>query len=148
MLVSVHFSQIVAVFLARVFLGLLFFYQGYDKIFRIKVKNVIQTIYMPLVNKGVPKFLSVLGAYATSYIELICGAALIIGFMKNWSLYLLSFDVLFAAIVFGLVEPMWDTRHIFPRIVLLVFLLLIPTQWDVISMDNFLPIIKYIHINF
>lgn len=145
MLLSIHVRQMEAVLIARIFLGLLFFYQGYDKIFRIKVKNVIETIHTPLESRGIPKFFSVIGAYFTSYTELICGAMLIIGFVKYWSLYLLGFDMLFAALALGLVEPMWDMRHVFPRLALLVFLLIIPSQWDVISVDYMWSLIKFIH---
>lgn len=145
MVLSIHVRQMEAVLIARVFLGLLFFYQGYDKIFRIKVKNVIETIHTPLESRGIPKIFSVTGAYFTSYTELICGATLIIGFVKYWSLYLLGFDMLFAALALGLVEPMWDMKHVFPRLVLLIFLLILPSQWDVISIDYVWSLFKFIH---
>lgn len=145
---SIHVREMDAAFIARVFLGLLFFLQGYDKVFRIGVKQVIQTIHMPLSAKGVPVFFSTMGAYFTSYIELLCGALLIIGFVKYYCLYLLGFDLLFAALAFGIVEPVWDMRHIFPRLVLLIFLLIIPSQWDVISVDYVWSLIKFIKSTF
>ena len=141
---SIHIRDMQAVLLVRVFLGLLFFLQGYDKVFRLKVKNVIQEIHTPLATRGIPEFFSAIGAYLTSYIELICGATLIIGFATYWSLYLLGFDMLFAALAFGLVEPMWDMKHIFPRLVLLIFLLITPSQWEVISVDYAWSLIKFI----
>lgn len=135
---SIHIHEIDAVFIVRVFLGLLFFLQGYDKVFCIGVKQVIETVHTPLSAKGVPVFFSTLGTYFTSYIELVCGAFLIIGFAKYYCLYLLGFDLLFAAIAFGIVEPVWDMKHIFPRLSLLIFLLVIPSSWDVISVDYIL----------
>jgi uncharacterized membrane protein YphA (DoxX/SURF4 family) len=122
----------------------LFFLQGYDKVFRMGVKQVIETVHNPLSAKGIPRFFSTLGAYYTSYIELICGAFLIIGFAKYYCLYLLGFDLLFVAIAFGIVEPVWDMKHIFPRFALLMFLLIIPSQWDVISVDHAWSLIKFI----
>lgn len=145
MILSIHVREMEAVLIVRVFLGLLFFLQGYDKIFRVKVKQVVETIHTPLAEHGVPQFFSVIGAYFTSYVELICGATLIIGFAKYWSLYLLGFDMLFAALTFGIVESMWDMKHIFPRLILLVFLLIVPSQWDVISVDYAWSLIKFIH---
>jgi len=145
MLLMIHVREMEAALLARVFLGLLFLFQGYDKIFRIGVSNVIETIHNPLKEKGIPEFFSKVGAYLTSYIELICGFTLIIGFAKYWSMYLLGFDILFAAVAFGIVEPMWDMRHFFPRMVLLLFLLIIPSQWDVISVDYAWSLIKFMH---
>ncbi len=144
MLEAIQIRQISAAFLARVFLGLLFFLQGYDKVFRIKVKNVIDTIHTPLESRGVPAFFSVMGAYGTSYVELICGAALIAGFATYWSLYLLGIDMLFAALVFGIVEPVWDMKHIFPRLTLLVFLLIAPSQWNVLSVDYIWSLIRFL----
>jgi putative oxidoreductase len=145
---SIHVREMDAAFITRVFLGLLFFLQGYDKIFRIGVKQVIQTIHKPLSSKGVPTLFSSLGAYFTSYIEFICGAFLIIGFAKYYCLYLLGFDLLFAAIAFGIVEPVWDMKHIFPRLVLLIFLMIIPSQWDIISVDYVWSLIKFIRTTF
>jgi uncharacterized membrane protein YphA (DoxX/SURF4 family) len=145
---SIPIREIDAAFIARVFLGFLFFLQGYDKVFRIGVKQVIETIHTPLSAKGIPAIFSKTGAYFTSYVELICGALLIIGFVKYYCLYLLGFDLLFAAIAFGIVEPVWDMKHIFPRLVLLIFLLIIPSQWDVISVDYAWSLIKFIKTTF
>src|SRR5580698_6644927 len=101
---SVHVREMDAAFIARVFLGFVFFLQGYDKVFRLGVKQVIQTVHDPLASKGIPKYFSTTGAYFTSYVELICGALLIIGFAKYYCLTLLGFDLIFAAIVFSIVE--------------------------------------------
>ena len=141
---SIHVREMDAAFIARVFLGVLFFLQGYDKVFRLGVKEVIETVNNSLSSKGVPRFFSSFGAYFTSYIELIGGALLIIGFVKYYCLYLLGFDLLFAAFAFGLIEPVWDMKHIFPRLALLLFLMLIPSQWDVISVDYVWSLIKFV----
>ncbi|HTB32284.1 MAG TPA: DoxX family protein [Bacteroidia bacterium] len=148
MVFSTNVREMDAALIARVFLGFVFFLQGYDKVFRLGVKQVIQTVHQPLSEKGVPKFFSALGAYFTSYVELICGAFLILGFAKYYCLYLLGFDLLFAAIAFGIVEPVWDMRHIFPRLALLIFLLVIPSHWDVISVDYAWSLIKFVKSTF
>lgn len=127
--------EMVAVFITRVFLGLLFLFQGYDAVFRVKVKGVIDTIFLPLEDKGVPKPLIYLGAYFTSYIQLVCGFLLLIGFLKYYALCLLGIDLLFAAFAFGILKPMWDMQFVFPRLVLLIFLLIAPSHWDVLSID-------------
>ena len=145
MLLSIHIREMEAVLMVRVFLGLLFFWQGYDKVFRIGVKNVVENIHAPLSEHGVPELFSKTGAYFTSYVELVCGATLILGFLKYWSLYLLGIDLVFAALAFSIVEPMWDLKHIFPRFIMLIFLLILPSQWDVISVDYAWSLIKFIH---
>ncbi|MGP8216860.1 MAG: DoxX family membrane protein [Bacteroidia bacterium] len=143
-LLSVYTREINVALFARLFLGFLFFLQGYDKVFRIGVKEVVHIIHTPLADKGVPNTFSIIGAYFTSYAELICGALLIVGFIKYYCLYILGIDLLFAALAFGIVEPMWDMKHIFPRLALLIFLLMIPAQWDVISVDNIWSLFKFI----
>lgn len=45
-------NEITAAFIARVFLGLLFFFQGYDAIFNVKIKNVIETYEGAFRKKG------------------------------------------------------------------------------------------------
>jgi len=139
-------GEVIAVFVARVFLGLLFFFQGYDAVFKIGLKNVIDTAAAPLAMKGVPRFISVMGSYYTSYVQLIAGAFLIIGLLKYYALYLLGIDLLLACIVFGIVTPVWDMRHVFPRLVLLIFLLLAPARWDVLSADYFRAPMEFVNL--
>lgn len=136
--------EVMAVFIARVFLGMLFFFQGLDAVFRVKIKGVIDTIEQPLVEKGVPLFMIRFGAYYTSYVELIAGFCLIIGFAKYYSLYLLGFDLIFASIAFGMIKPMWDMQFVFPRLALLLFFLIAPSHWDVISVDYVWSVIKFV----
>lgn len=60
---------------------------------------------------------------------------LIIGFVKYYALYLLGIDLLMVAIAFSFIEQMWDLRHVFPRFILLLIALILPSEWDVISID-------------
>jgi len=128
--------EIVAVFIARVFLGFLFLFQGYDAVFNIKIKNVIYTYQNSFASKGIPHFVTVLGSWFTSYTELICGFLLIMGLFKYYALYLLGIDLILASIAFGITTPMWDMRFVFPRLALLLFLLFVPIAWDLYSLDN------------
>ena len=41
-------QYIIAVFIARIFLGFLFFFQGYDVIVRVGIKNLIERLHLPL----------------------------------------------------------------------------------------------------
>lgn len=144
---NIHLNQISAAFIARVFLGIIFLLQGYDKVFRLGVKQVVKVIHEPFADKGIPIFFSIAGAYYTSYVELICGAMLIIGFAKYFCLYLLGIDLLFVAFGFSIVEPVWDMKHFFPRLLLILFLLVIPRQWDVISVDHIWSVIAFIKLH-
>lgn len=135
-------NEAMAVFIARVFLGMLFFFQGIDAVFNVKPSGVLDTIRQPLLDKGVPQFMIVLGAYFTSYVELIAGFCLIVGFVKYYALYLLGIDLLVASVAFGIIKPMWDMQFVFPRLALILFFLIAPSEWDVISVDYAWSIIK------
>ncbi len=130
--------QVIAVCIARVFLGLLFFFQGYDIVFKIKVKNVIETYQTTFLNKGIPKFMTVCAAWFTSYTELICGALLVLGLFEYCALYLLGINLIIASIGFGINTPMWDMRFVLPRLLLLLFLLVVPNSWNTYSLDYLL----------
>ncbi len=127
-----------AVFIARVFLGLLFFFQGYDKVFKIGISGVIKTFEYPYKQTGLPRILLVIGAYLTSFIELICGALLVLGLFKYPALYLLGIDLLMASAGLGMLNNLWDTKHAFPRIILLLLLLFLPEAWDTFSLDHWI----------
>lgn len=129
-------NEITAAFIARVFLGLLFFFQGYDAIFNIKIKNVIRTYETSFSQKGIPKLLTTGAAWFTSFAEFVGGLLLIVGVLQYYTLTVLGIDLLIASIGFGIVAPMWDMRHVFPRLIILLFLFLIPESWNAISLDN------------
>lgn len=129
-------NQLMAGLIARLFLGFLFFFQGYDAIFNVKIRNIISAYSDEFANKGIPKFITIIGAWYTSYIEFIGGLLLILGVFQQYTLYLLGLDLLLASVAFGISKPMWDMRFAFPRLILLIFLLVIPSSWNAISLDN------------
>lgn len=131
-----QYHGLAAVTIARIFLGLLFFFQGYDAIFRIGVGKAIATYDDGFRPKGIPRFLTVAAAWFTAYTELICGALLVLGLMEYPALYLLGINLVVAATGFGIVTPLWDVRHVFPRLVLLLFLLLVPHAWNAWGLDH------------
>jgi uncharacterized membrane protein YphA (DoxX/SURF4 family) len=131
-----HYHYQAATLFARVLLGLLFIYQGYDAVFRVKIRNVADTYDDLFEQKGIPRFLTKAGAWFTSLTELIGGFLLIIGLFSHVSLYLLALNILFASFAFGLNTPLWDTKHVWPRFVLIVFLLAVPISWHSLSLDH------------
>lgn len=133
-----------AVFFARTFLGVLFTFQGYDAVFGVRVSGVLSEIRQPLLERGFPDGLIRFGAFYTSWVQLVAGFCLIIGFAKYYALYLLGIDLLIAAVAFGAVKPMWDMQHVFPRLILLLIVLIIPSEWDVLSIDYVWSIIKFV----
>ena len=89
----IQYHDVAAVFIARVFLGLLFFFQGFDAVFNIKVRNVIEAYENSFANKGIPRFITVLGSWFTSYVELIGGFLLVFGLFEYCALYLLGLNL-------------------------------------------------------
>jgi uncharacterized membrane protein YphA (DoxX/SURF4 family) len=128
--------QEAAVLIARIFLGLLFFFQGFDAVFNIKVKNVIEAYETSFAHKGIPRFLTVWGSWFTSLVELIGGTFLVFGLFEYYVLALLGINLIIASIAFGITNPMWDMRFMFPRLVLLLFLMVVPSSWNILTLDS------------
>lgn len=125
----------VAELLVRVFAGILFFYQGYDKLFRIKIPGVISAFAADADRYHVPRPLLSLVAYYTSLIEFVGGAMLVLGLFTSYALYALGLDLVLVCLAFSYMTPMWDLKHVFPRLVLLLILLLFPPEYQYYSLD-------------
>jgi putative oxidoreductase len=130
--------QAIALLTLRVFIGVVFFFQGYDKVFRIKVKNVISTYHSTLENHNLPPALITLAAFFTSYAELAGGLLLALGLFKLPVIYLLTFDIFVASVAFSIMQPMWNMQHVFPRLAILIALLLLPQDWDIFTLDAYI----------
>jgi uncharacterized membrane protein YphA (DoxX/SURF4 family) len=128
----------VLVFILRVVLGILFFFQGYDKVFKVKMNEVVETFRLELISVKLPTIILKASAYYTSYIELLCGALLIIGLFTKFSLYMLGIDLILVVTSFSLIKPMWNMQILFPRLILLSILLYLPEEWNQISADQLL----------
>jgi putative oxidoreductase len=121
-----------------VILGILFLFQGYDKVFRVKMPGVIETFRLELGKINMPNWILVITAYYTSYAEFICGPLLIIGLFTKYSLYVLGIDLILVVGAFSLIKPMWDMQLLFPRLMLISMLLYFPEEWDLLSADHIL----------
>lgn len=122
----------------RTFCGVIFLFQGYDKLFKVKISGVIETFRFEAQQKNVPSFLLTLAAYYTSYVEFFVGLLLIVGLFKNYALCALGFDLIMVAVAFSYMKPVWDMRNVFPRLILVALLLFMPTRWAYFSLDNLL----------
>ncbi len=124
----------------RLTLALLFVFQGFDKVFHLKMKKVAKAFQYELGNKHIPRWIVFTAAIYTSYIELIGGLLLIIGLFKTYALYLLGLDLILVTAAFSIIYPMWDMKMVLPRLFLLGALLYLPQAWDVFSIDYILNI--------
>lgn len=127
-----------AFFLVRTLTGLLFFAQAYDKIFKLGLTKVADVFD----EQCRPQFISsslFRGLIAASaYVEFLAGILLLAGLFKGFALFALSFNMLFVAVAFSLIQPLWDMRHFYPRLIFLVALLIMPPEWDRFSLDHIL----------
>jgi uncharacterized membrane protein YphA (DoxX/SURF4 family) len=129
----------IAELLLRILAGILFFFQGYDKLFRIKLPVVADTIASDPDNRSVPRSMLNVLVYFTSVAELIGGIMLLGGVLTTYALYLLGVDLLLVSLAFTYMRPMWNMKYVFPRFVLVVTLLLIPEAWHYYTLDRLLP---------
>jgi putative oxidoreductase len=133
----------IAEFVVRLFLGIIIFFQGYDKVFKIGVSRVIHTFELDLVNKhNVPRSILTFAAFFTSYVELICGFLLIIGLFRYAALAFIGLDILIVSLAFSMIKPMWELKFVFPRVVLMGALLIFPQEWGILSIDNLIQLLK------
>lgn len=134
-MISQIYNDAVAILMIRTVTGILFFFQGYDKIFNIKIVNVVKTFSVPMGKIHIRQSLLSPLIYLSSIMELICGVLLFLGLLKTLSLYILAADMLFVAFAFSSVKAMWDMQYFFPRIVFILILLFSPETSDLFSFD-------------
>lgn len=129
-------------FLIRVFTGIIFLFQGYDKLFSVKLKQVVDTFDDEAEKKHIPKTLVIISSYYSSIIEFTGGLFLLLGIFKPIVLTLLGIDLLMVAVAFSSLEAMWDMKHVFPRLVLVSIMMILPPHWEFFSLS------KLLHIQF
>ncbi|MFY0594088.1 DoxX family protein [Roseivirga sp.] len=130
-------NHTIVAFFARVLLGLIFLMQGIGKVFTWGLDGVYGS-FQPYEETFLPKFSIVFAAYYTSYAELIGGALLVLGLFKNYALYALALVLLIVSFGHGLSSPIWDLNNVMWRAVLLIFLLVIPKEWDKWQIEHLL----------
>ncbi|MDP2387441.1 MAG: DoxX family protein [Bacteroidota bacterium] len=123
-------------FMVRIFCAILFIFQGYDKIFVVKLEGVRQTFYSETDKRNIPRFfVNFLAAY-TSYVELLAGIFLLLGLFKTYALIGLGIDLILVGASFSYMQAMWDMKYVFPRLVLVALLLVLPNSWEFLSLDK------------
>lgn len=109
----------------RSLLGVLFLFQGYDKLFVVKIRNVVNAFHNETDRKHIPEFLLIFTSYFTSITEFFGGILLIIGLFHQIIPIILAVNLLVVTFAFSFIRPMWDLQHVFPRVVLLTLILLL-----------------------
>lgn len=122
----------------RVFCGVVFLYQGYDKLFKVKISGVTETFQVMAQKHNIPQFVLKFSAAFTSIAEFVGGLLLILGLFKPIALALLGLDLIFVGVAFSMLEPVWDMRHVFPRLLMVFLLMVLPPEWELFSLDHLL----------
>ncbi|MBS1650835.1 MAG: DoxX family membrane protein [Bacteroidetes bacterium] len=128
--------------LIRVFSGMLFVFQGYDKLFKIGLKGCVEAFEVETQRLKLPKFILWGLITYTSTVEFLFGVFLTLGLFYNWALILLGVDLIFVAIAFGIAQPMWDMKHAFPRFILIIINMFLLTHYVKYSLDNVFNLIS------
>ncbi len=132
-------NRSLALLTLRLILGFIFLMQGYGKVFNWGVENLYQMeFFYGTYKEMLPAWVIKSTAYYTSYVELLGGLLLVIGFWRDYALYALASVLVIVTFGHGLAEPIWDLSHVMPRAILLVAILLLPAAWDRYSLDHFL----------
>jgi len=129
-----------ATFFARMILGLLFLMAGWHKVFVMGADtHAIQLFVEGYRDSWIPTWLLYGTGFIIPFIELIGGLILMVGIRIKTVLITLGFLLVLVTYGHLLNEPFYDiTTHIFPRLALLLFILLIPTRVDRWSLDYLL----------
>lgn len=128
----------IAELLVRSFAGILFLFQGYDKLFGIKMRGVIEVFTADADRYHIPLPMIKLVAYYTSIVEFFGGIFLLFGFFTSYALYALGLDLIVVGIAFSYMTPVWDMKFVFPRLTLVAALLLFPDHYQFFSLDYFI----------
>ena len=128
-------NQQIAILTIRLLLGFIFFFQGFGKVFKFGLENVYKNFFLSGYSDLLPDSLLFFTAYYTSLAELIAGLMLIIGFKRDYALYVLASVLVIVTIGHGLKEPIWDLSNVMYRAILLLSLLLLPKKLDIYSTD-------------
>ena len=125
----------VAEFIVRTLAGILFLFQGYDKLFKIKMAGVIEIFTADAEKNHIPHSMLSIVAYVTSILEFFGAIFLLFGFYTTFALYALGFDLLLVSLAFSFMKPMWDMKFMLPRFTLVIFLLCMPDEYRIFSLD-------------
>lgn len=128
-----------ALLFARLVLGLIFFMAGVFKVFTLTPIGHAERWFLPYQDTFLPTWSLWVVGVSIPLVELIAGGLILVGFRTRIALISLGFVL--AIVTFGhlLKEPLYSFHeHVFPRLALLLFVLLVPSQHDRFSLDHVL----------
>jgi putative oxidoreductase len=125
----------IAIAFVRICLGILFFFQAYDKVYVAGMKEFTRNVTTGTKRSRIPAVFVKISAYLSSYIELVGGVLLILGVFVSWAYLLLAINLVMVVLGFSFLQPLWDMKHVFPRMAMLAFLMVTPLDYDVFRLS-------------
>ena len=126
-----------AIFFVRWVLGLIFFMAGWWKTFQLGPAGHVRQFFLPFADTWIPLWLLWAVGAAIPVVERIAGAMMCLG--RKVRAAGIALGVILIVVAYGhlLKDPLFDTtHHIFPRLVLLTFVLVAPAERDLLSLDG------------
>ncbi len=133
-----------SIFTARWVLGLIFFMAGWWKCFELTPKGHAEKFFIGQFDETwIPHWL--LWAIGTSIpvLELVAGLLVCLGLARVVAYVTLS--AILVTVTYGhlLLDPLYDiTGHIFPRLALLLFVVVAPRCHDLLSLDQLIVFLR------
>ena len=128
-----------ALLLARLILGLIFFMAGVMKVFQLGPLEHARKYFLPFADTFLPVWSLWAVGIAIPFIELICGALVILGLRTRDAL--ITLGCILVIVTFGhlLHDALFNfSGHVIPRFALLLFVLWCPREDDRFSLDYLL----------
>jgi uncharacterized membrane protein YphA (DoxX/SURF4 family) len=125
-----------AIFFARAVLGLIFFMAGVYKVFEQGPVGHVKQWFLPYADTFLPLWSLWAVGLTIPFVELIAGAMVILGWYTRVAL--IALGCVLVTVTFGhlLKQPLYSfSEHVFPRLVLLIFVLALPAEADRLSLD-------------
>ena len=126
-----------ALLFARGVLGLIFFMAGVYKVFQMGPAEHVQKWFLPFHDTFLPIWSLWAAGFTIPFVELIAGGLIIIGCRTREAL--IALGVVLLIVTFGhlLKEPLYPFHeHVIPRLALVLFVLVVPREWDTLSVDH------------
>ena len=128
-----------ALLFARLALGLIFFMAGVYKVFVLTPAGHARMWFLPFQDTFLPTWSLWAVGVTIPFVELLAGALLLMGWRVREAL--LALGGVLVIVTFGhlLKDPLYPFHeHVIPRLALLLFLLVMPSEDDVFSIDGLL----------
>jgi uncharacterized membrane protein YphA (DoxX/SURF4 family) len=133
-------GQAWAILFARLVLGLIFGMAGWGKVFKMgPLMHAHKYFVDPYATSWIPAWLLWTLGLVIPFVELIAGWFVFLGLFTRVSL--IALGCVLAIVTYGhlLKDFLYEFHtHVIPRLVLLVFILAMPSSQDVISVDHLL----------